>query len=326
VPRLDRLARRQARAGQAGARRRGVHRHTSRRGLARDAVGGVAPWRAPDLPAGTPVSLAPAGRASLEQALRRPEGGASDAALRQGVRQRQGGRCRPTRAPRWGAPASRPSARGPGPVTPTTPEARAAGPARARAHLPQALPPANTRPLRVFRQDERRVGLVTSRRRRLTARGVPPMGAVPPVGAWCAVEGAVAPTTGARCCRARPALHAGHCPRCVARGAPAVPDRLTRRRRAQSGAHTAPPRTIPAHVGRVSLPPDGPELHPSARVWRDGQDALAGRQCPNLDERVGTFDISARRRQSKSRTPKGARAGHGDQASRRHRLCENLPS
>ena len=60
------------------------------------------------------------------------------------------------------------------------------------------IPPANTRPVRVCSQDESRFGLLTIRRRRLTARGVPPVGSVQHVFEGGYVYGAGEPTTGAR--------------------------------------------------------------------------------------------------------------------------------
>lgn len=52
--------------------------------------------------------------------------------------------------------------------------------------------------MRVFSQDESRLGLLTVRRRRLTARGVQPVGLVQHTFEWFYVYGAVAPTTGER--------------------------------------------------------------------------------------------------------------------------------
>jgi hypothetical protein len=52
--------------------------------------------------------------------------------------------------------------------------------------------------VRVFRQDESRVGILTVRRRRLTACGVQPVGAVQHIFDWFYIYGAVAPTTGER--------------------------------------------------------------------------------------------------------------------------------
>jgi transposase len=68
----------------------GVHRHTSSRWLAIYAAGGLATLLATYVPAGKPVSLAPEVLASLEQALHRPEGFASYAALPHWVRRTRG--------------------------------------------------------------------------------------------------------------------------------------------------------------------------------------------------------------------------------------------
>ena len=92
-PRLQRLyllASGQAHTRQDVARLLGVHRNTVGRWLALSATGGLDSLLATDVPAGTPVSLAPAGLASLEQALRRPEGFASYEALRPWVRRTHG--------------------------------------------------------------------------------------------------------------------------------------------------------------------------------------------------------------------------------------------
>jgi transposase len=80
----------QAHTRQDVARLLGVHRDTISRGLAVYAAGGLAALRATYVPPGKPVSLAPAVLASLEQALRRPEGFASYEALRQWVRRTHG--------------------------------------------------------------------------------------------------------------------------------------------------------------------------------------------------------------------------------------------
>jgi transposase len=84
------LASGQAHTRQDVARLLGMHRNTISRWLALYAVGGLEALRATYTPAGKPVSLAPAVLASLDQALRRPEGFASYEALRQWVRQAHG--------------------------------------------------------------------------------------------------------------------------------------------------------------------------------------------------------------------------------------------
>ena len=84
------LATGQAHTRQDVAHLLGVHRNTVGRWSALYAAGGLAALLATYIPAGKPVSLAPDVLASLEQALRRPEGFASYAALRQWVRQTHG--------------------------------------------------------------------------------------------------------------------------------------------------------------------------------------------------------------------------------------------
>ena len=84
------LASWQAHTRQDVSRLLAVHRHTISRWLALYATGGLAALLATYIPTGKPVSLAPAVLASLEQALRRPEGFASYEELRQWVRRTHG--------------------------------------------------------------------------------------------------------------------------------------------------------------------------------------------------------------------------------------------
>jgi hypothetical protein len=84
------LATRQAQDRQEVARLLGGHRNTMSRWLALYAAGGLDAVLATEVPAGTPVSLAPDVLASLEPALHRPEGCASYEALRRWVRRTHG--------------------------------------------------------------------------------------------------------------------------------------------------------------------------------------------------------------------------------------------
>ncbi len=145
------------------------------------------------------------------------------------------------------------------------------------------IPPANTRPIRVFSQDESRFGLLTVRRRRLTARGVQPVGSVQHVFEWFYVYGAVEPTTGTRFFLELPYLNADNFQLFIDAFAQAFPDSLNLRLLDNSGAHTAQRLTLPENVRFVFLPPYCPELNPIERVWRDLKDALAWLHFPHLD-------------------------------------------
>jgi transposase len=149
--------------------------------------------------------------------------------------------------------------------------------------LQRVIPPEHPRPVRVFSQDESRVGLLTVRRRRLTASGVQPVGSVQHVCEWFYVYGAVAPTTGERFFLEWPYVNADSFQLFVDEFAHAFPDRLNILLLDNSGAHTAQRMRWPAHVRCVWLPPYCPELNPIERVWRDLKDDLAWQQCLDLD-------------------------------------------
>jgi transposase len=137
--------------------------------------------------------------------------------------------------------------------------------------------------VRVFSQDESRFGLLTVRRRCLTARGVQPVGRVQHVFQWFYVDGAVEPTTGDRFFLELPYRNAEMFQLFVERFARAFPDSLNLLLLDNSGAHTAQRLTRPENVRLGFLPPYCPELSPIERVWRDLKDALAWLQFPTLE-------------------------------------------
>jgi transposase len=179
--------------------------------------------------------------------------------------------------------AAEPSAKCRARATPKKPEAIPAFQTPCHAHLRQAIPATNTRPVRVFSPDESRFGVLTVRRRRLTASGVQPVGVVPHVFEWFYVYGAVEPTTGERFFLELPDLNVERFQLFVKAFAEAFPDGLNLLLLDNSGAHPAQRLALPANIRLVFLPPYCPELNPIERVWRDLKDALAWLQCPHLD-------------------------------------------
>jgi transposase len=137
--------------------------------------------------------------------------------------------------------------------------------------------------VRVFSQDESRLGLLTVRRRRLTAYGVQPVGAVQHVFEWFYIYGAVAPTTGERFFLEWPYLNAQTFQLFVDAFAETFPDSLNILLLDNSGAHTAQQIRWPENVRCVWLPPYCPELNPIERLWRDLKDDLAWQQFPNVE-------------------------------------------
>jgi transposase len=135
----------------------------------------------------------------------------------------------------------------------------------------------------VFSQDEGRFGLLTVRRRRLTACGVQPVGLIRHVCEWCYVYGAVAPTTGERFFLELPSLNSAMFQFFSDAFAQAFPDSLNIRRLDHSGAHTAQGMQWPEHVRYVWVPPYCPELNPSERGWRDVKDDVAWRQFADFN-------------------------------------------
>ena len=135
----------------------------------------------------------------------------------------------------------------------------------------------------MFSQDESRFGLLTVRRRRLTARGVQPIGPVQHVFKWFYVYGAVEPITGERFFLELPYLNAEMFQLFIDAFAAAFPSSLNLLLRDNSGAHTAERLILPANVRLVFLPPYCPELNPIERVWRDLKDALAWLHFAHLD-------------------------------------------
>jgi putative transposase len=137
--------------------------------------------------------------------------------------------------------------------------------------------------VRVSSQDESRFGLLTVRRRRLTACGVHPVRPVQHIFESFYVYGAVAPSTGERFLLELPSLNAATFQLFMDAFAQAFPDSFNILLLDNSGAHTAQRLTLPANVRLVFFPPYGPKLNPIERVRSDVKDDLAWQQCMNLE-------------------------------------------
>jgi hypothetical protein len=178
------LASGQAHSRQDVAQLLGVHRNTIGRWLAIYAAGGLQALLDTYVPTSKPVSLAPAVLASL---------GGPSAVQRASLRMRRyangcGGhtarRSNTKPSTRSCGRASAPSSKCRALATQKKPAAIPIFQATCHEHLQRAIPATNTRPVRVFSQDESRFGLLTVRRRRLTAYGVQPLGVVQHVFEW----------------------------------------------------------------------------------------------------------------------------------------------
>jgi putative transposase len=138
------------------------------------------------------------------------------------------------------------------------------------------------KPIKVFAQDESRVGLWPIVRRRITACGVQPIATVAPAFDYFYLYGAVEPTTGASFFLELPGLNTvtfqlwlDHC-------AQAFPESCNLLVLDNGAFHKAHALQWPSNVVPVFLPPYSPELNPMERVWRDLKDKLAGISAKTL--------------------------------------------
>ncbi len=126
------------------------------------------------------------------------------------------------------------------------------------------------------------MGLLTIRRRRLTARGVQPIGTIQHRFEWFYVYGAVAPTSGERFFLELPSLNSSTFQLFLDEFAQAFPASLNILVLDKSGGHTAKALVLPENVRFVFLPPASPELSPIERVWRDLKDDVAWKQFADV--------------------------------------------
>jgi hypothetical protein len=126
--------------------------------------------------------------------------------------------------------------------------------------------------------DERRLGLQTIRRRRITARGTQPVGTYQHAFSNFYLYGTIAPRTGDAYFLGVPTLSTAHFQLFLERFAAARPHTLNILLVDNSRTHTAADLRIPPNIKLLFQPPYAPELNPAERVWRALKDALAW-QC-----------------------------------------------
>lgn len=123
--------------------------------------------------------------------------------------------------------------------------------------------------MRVFAQDESRLGLHQDARRRLTACGTKPIQAMRTRYEYFWLYAAVEPATGESLVLEMPGLDA-HCFQAfLDEFAAAYADTLNVLVLDGAGAHISGALTIPENVLPVQLPPYCPELNPVERLWQD---------------------------------------------------------
>jgi len=123
------------------------------------------------------------------------------------------------------------------------------------------------RRVRLFVQDEARMGLHLPRYRRLTARGVAPKQPFEPLYEWYWLYGAVEPATGEGHFWELPALDAECFSLYLSKLSQACADTLNVVVLDGAPAHVAGTVVVPENVVLVRLPPYSPELNPVERLW-----------------------------------------------------------
>jgi DDE superfamily endonuclease len=124
-------------------------------------------------------------------------------------------------------------------------------------------------PVRLFCQDESRLGLHLPTRRRLTGAGVKPYQVVAPLYEYYWLYGAVEPATGEAFWWEMPQLDAACFTVFLSRFAHQYADSLNLMLLDGAPAHVAKSVQVPDNVVLIPLPAYSPELNPVERLWED---------------------------------------------------------
>lgn len=134
--------------------------------------------------------------------------------------------------------------------------------------------------------DETRIGLHTVRRRRLTLRGVKPVGVHQHRFENVYVYGAIAPASGESWFGLSADMCSARFQQFLEEFAAEHADTLNVLLLDNSRTHTAQTLRIPANVVLVFQPPYAPEVNPAERVWQALKDALAWERFARLGSLV----------------------------------------
>lgn len=143
--------------------------------------------------------------------------------------------------------------------------------------------PETPRPVRVFSQDESRFGLITVQRRRITLKGVKPIGPFQQKFESFYVYGAVEPATGESYFREADKCNSATFGEYLLGLSEAFPDSLNLLLVDQGRHHTAKKLEVPENVVLIFLPPYSPELNPIERFWQAMKDQVAWLTFETLD-------------------------------------------
>jgi len=145
------------------------------------------------------------------------------------------------------------------------------------------MPEESPRPVKVFSQDESRFGLITIQRRRITLRGVKPVGSFQQVFKNFYLYGAVEVATGASFFWQGSKANSEQFGDYLKGLSEAFPDTLNLLLVDNGRFHTAKTLPIPENVRLVFIPPYSPELNPIERVWQAMKDQLAWQNFDTLE-------------------------------------------
>jgi transposase len=130
-------------------------------------------------------------------------------------------------------------------------------------------------PVRLFCQDECRLGVMPTVRHRITLPGVKPIQEAEPGYEYFYLYGAVEPETGQRFPAEHERLNSDCFQDFLDRFAKAFPRSHNIMILDNGRFHKAGKLSIPENVQFVFLPPYSPELNPVERLWQDLKDAVA---------------------------------------------------